>query len=81
MRLPRDVSGRDLARRLRRYGYEQSRQTGSHMRLTRKLEAQVHHVTVPDHDELRIGTLRAILGDVATELRVELDVLVEALFG
>lgn len=51
------------------------------MRLTRNLEAQVHHVTVPDHDELRIGTLRAILGDVATELRVELDVLVEALFG
>ena len=51
------------------------------MRLTRMLEARVHHLTVPDHDELRIGTLRAILGDVARELGVELDVLVEALFG
>lgn len=34
LRLPRDLSGRDLARALRRYGYEVTRETGSHMRLT-----------------------------------------------
>ncbi len=33
-RLPRDLSGRDLARALRRYGYEVTRETRSHMRLT-----------------------------------------------
>ena len=33
-RLPRDISGRDLARALRRYGYEVTRESGSHMRLT-----------------------------------------------
>ncbi len=34
MRTPRDISGEELARALKRYGYEISRQTGSHMRLT-----------------------------------------------
>ncbi len=47
MRLPRDVSGEDLARRLRVLGYEITRQTGSHMRLTTQ-EGGEHHVTIPD---------------------------------
>ena len=34
MKLPRDVSGVDLAKRLGRLGYEVTRQTGSHLRLT-----------------------------------------------
>jgi len=34
MRLPRDVSGADLARALSKLGYKVTRQTGSHMRLT-----------------------------------------------
>ena len=34
MRLPRDLSGEALADMLGRYGYEVTRQTGSHMRLT-----------------------------------------------
>jgi predicted RNA binding protein YcfA (HicA-like mRNA interferase family) len=32
MRLPRDVSGKQLAILLGRYGYEVTRQTGSHVR-------------------------------------------------
>ena len=36
MRLPRDLSGRDLARRLeRQYGYRVTRTKGSHMTATR----------------------------------------------
>ena len=36
MRLPRDMSGEDLAGQLRRrYGYQLVRQRGSHMTLTR----------------------------------------------
>ncbi len=34
MRLPPDVSGEELAILLRHYGYEVTRQTGGHMRLT-----------------------------------------------
>lgn len=64
MRLPRDLSGTDLARALRSLGYEVTRQTGSHMRLTTRENGE-HHITIPRHDPLRVGTLSAILGDVA----------------
>jgi predicted RNA binding protein YcfA (HicA-like mRNA interferase family) len=45
-------------------GYEVSRQTGSHMRLTTVQNGE-HHVTIPQHSPLRIGTLNAILKEVA----------------
>jgi predicted RNA binding protein YcfA (HicA-like mRNA interferase family) len=43
VRLPRDVSGRALARALHRYGYEVTRDAGSHMRLTTQQGGE-HHV-------------------------------------
>ena len=64
MRLPRDLTGAQLVRALAKLGYLATRQTGSHVRLTCQLPAQ-HHITVPLHDPLRIGTLAAILTDVA----------------
>ena len=67
MRLPRDVSGPDLIKALRVYGYEVSRQTGSHIRLT-KTENGTQHITVPNHDPLRIGTLAAIIDDISEHL-------------
>ncbi len=51
MKLPRDVSGEELAVLLRRYGYEVTRQTGSHMRLT-TMQGGEHHVTIPRHKSL-----------------------------
>ncbi len=48
MKLPRDVSGDELAAHLRKYGYEVTRQTGSHMRLT-TLQGGEHHITIPRH--------------------------------
>ena len=80
MRLPRDVSGEELAALLRRYGYEATRQTGSHMRLTTMQEGE-HHATIPRHGSLRAGTLSAILSDVAEHLGIPKPVLVETLFG
>jgi predicted RNA binding protein YcfA (HicA-like mRNA interferase family) len=56
VRLPRDLSGRDFARALRLYGYAVTRETGSHMRLTTQ-QGGGHHVTIPDHASLRVGTL------------------------
>jgi predicted RNA binding protein YcfA (HicA-like mRNA interferase family) len=46
MRLPRDLDGEELAVLLRRYGYEVTRQTGSHMRLT-TTQGGEHHITIP----------------------------------
>jgi predicted RNA binding protein YcfA (HicA-like mRNA interferase family) len=80
MRLPRDVSGTDLAKALGRVGYHVVRQTGSHLRLTRDGSTQ-HHITIPAHDPLKIGTLAAILSDVADHLRLDREKLLERLFG
>jgi len=46
MRLPRDLSGTDLANTLGQLGYVVTRQTGSHMRLTTS-ESGEHHITIP----------------------------------
>ncbi len=80
MKLPRDLSGVDLAKALVRLGYKVTRQTGSHLRLTRDGTKQ-HHVTVPAHDPLKIGTLSAILGDIADHMEVSREELLERLFG
>ncbi len=80
MKLPRDVSGADLAKTLERVGYRVSRQTGSHIRLTCNVPTQ-HHVTIPNHNPLRLGTLSGILGDVAAHMKIPREELVQRLFG
>ncbi len=79
MKLPRDISGQDLAKLLAKFGYEIARQTGSHIRMTRTA-APVHHITIPAHDPLKLGTLAAIIGEVAIALRIPRDELVTRLF-
>ena len=81
MRLPRDLSGHDLIRLLQRYGYERTRQVGSHIRLESTLRGHPHHHTVPDQHSLRLGTLSAILNDVAKYLDMERSELEQELFG
>jgi len=51
MRLPRQWSGADLKKALTVLGYEETRQTGSHVRMTTRVRGE-HHVTVPDHKVL-----------------------------
>ena len=80
MRLPRDLSGVDLARALAALGYAETRQTGSHMRLT-TLEHGEHHITIPRHESLRIGTVAAILAEVADHFGLSREALVERLFA
>ena len=66
MKIPRDLLGRDLARVLcANWGYQKVNQVGSHIIL--QTETPKHHrISVPDHKPLRIGTLNAILREVAT---------------
>ena len=79
MRLPRDISGARLAKALKPFGYNVTRQTGSHLRLTTQQRGE-HHVTIPNHDPLRIGTLAGILADVAEHFEITRDELIERLF-
>jgi hypothetical protein len=50
------------------------------MRLTTTQEGE-HHVTIPRQASLRVGTLGAILGDVAEHLGISRRALLEALLG
>ena len=80
MRMPRNFSGADLAESLRVLGYDVVRQTVSHMRLTTEAGGE-HHVTVPRHGNLRIGTLAGVLGDVAGHFGMSRQELLDRLFG
>jgi predicted RNA binding protein YcfA (HicA-like mRNA interferase family) len=79
MKLPREISGVELAKLLKKYGYEITRQTGSHIRLTTTLKGE-HHITIPAHKCLKIGTLSGILNDVAVHLKTEKADLIKELF-
>jgi predicted RNA binding protein YcfA (HicA-like mRNA interferase family) len=80
VKLPRDLSGRELAKALRALGYEVTRQSGSHMRLTTRQGGE-HHVTLPDHSPLKIGTLAAVLDAAAAHHGLTRSALLERLFG
>ena len=65
MKLPRDLYGRDLARVLcARWGYAKVNQVGSHIILQTEIP-QHHRLSIPDHNPLRVGTINAILREVA----------------
>lgn len=79
MRIPRQLSGSDLARALRKLGYEQSRQSGSHIRLTTAVGG-THHVTVPNHRPLKVGTLlNGVFKPVAAHHKLTVDELLRRL--
>ena len=64
MKTPRDLSGSDLAKALRRLGYGVTRQGDSHLRVTTR-EGGEHHEVIPNHSPIKIGTLKSILRNVA----------------
>jgi predicted RNA binding protein YcfA (HicA-like mRNA interferase family) len=80
MKVPRDLSGQDLVKALAKVGYLVTRRKSSHIRLTTQRKGE-HHLTIPDHDFLKIGTLADILRDVANHLELERDELFKILFG
>lgn len=79
MKLPRDLDGAALIRALARHGYAPTRQSGSHVRLTRVSDQGQQHLTVPLHRPLRVGTLNGILTDAAAHLGLSRDELLERL--
>jgi predicted RNA binding protein YcfA (HicA-like mRNA interferase family) len=57
MKLPRDLSGKDVVKALRRLGFDFLRQAGSHA-IMRKGSCTV---VVPQHKDIKPGTLKGIL--------------------
>jgi predicted RNA binding protein YcfA (HicA-like mRNA interferase family) len=80
MKLPRDAGGADLAKLLSSCGYRISHQTGSHLRLTSSIKGKEHRLTLPNHRPLKVGTLSAILSDVASYLEMNKQELIAQLF-
>lgn len=78
-RIPRDLTGVELARRLERFGYGVVRQTGSRMRLTSTVEGREHHQTIPDRAPLKVGTMNSILREVGDFLRLDRSTLLDRL--
>ena len=77
MKFPRDMDATQLIKALERIGYRAVRQAGSHIRL--QCEDPAHSITIPNHRPLRVGTLSAILADVAARHRLDRDELLREL--
>ena len=78
MKLPRDLTGLQLVKNLELLGYLITRQTGSHIRVT-TLQGGEHHLTIPAHNPLKIGTLSALLNDIAQHFNLTRDELLSRL--
>ena len=57
----RILAGRDMCKILAQHGFEKVRQKGSHIIMQKQVGNSTLTIPVPDHDELRIGTLLGII--------------------
>lgn len=57
----RTLSGREVCRILQQHGFVEVRRKGSHIAMQRRTEEGSLTVPVPDHNELRVGTLLSII--------------------
>lgn len=78
MKTPRDVSGRDLVKALHRLGYTVDHQAGSHIRLAKRNGGELH-LTIPDHNPIKIGTFNANPRDVAEHAGITREQLLKLL--
>jgi predicted RNA binding protein YcfA (HicA-like mRNA interferase family) len=73
-KLPR-VSGERVVRALKRAGFVELRQKGSHVSLEKRMSDRVFKTVVPMHSELAKGTLSDILKQCGLALEEFLDLL------
>ncbi len=57
----RILSGRQVCQILSQNGFEEIRQRGGHIIMQKKTEDSTITIPVPDHKEIRIGTLSSII--------------------
>jgi predicted RNA binding protein YcfA (HicA-like mRNA interferase family) len=80
MKLPRDVSGEQILKKLEKIGYKKTKQTGSHMKLTKEFDIGEHHITIPNHNPIKVGTLNNIIKDLSENLKLSRDEIFRILF-
>ena len=80
MNIPRECTGPELARALRKPSYDIERQTGFHLVMTSRIQGE-HHVTVPNHRPIKVGTLqsKSIPKAVAEHHKMSVDQLLQEL--
>ncbi len=71
MKLPTDISGHELVKVLLRIGFVVNRQRGSHIVLRR--DSPCARVVVPDHKQVRPGTLRQILSEAGMTVEQQFE--------
>lgn len=69
MKIPRDWSGADMVRTLKKLGFVKEHQVGSHVRMVKG----PHRVTVPMHTPIPPGTFQSILKQANLSLEELLD--------
>ena len=79
MNLPRDIDFSELIKKLKKIGYMIDRQKGSHIRLKTEINGG-HHITVPAHDPIKIGTLNNIILDVSEHMGISKKEMIYKLF-
>ena len=57
----RVLSGREVCRILQQHGFTEVRRRGSHVVMQRRTDAGTSTVPVPDHKEIKIGTLMSVI--------------------
>ena len=80
MKTPRYVSGKDVIKALKAFGYQPVRQNGSHITVTSTIKGE-HHLAIPNHNPIKTGTLNAIVSRVAEHFQLTKDEVMRSLFG
>lgn len=78
MKVPRDCTGAELVKALRKFGYVAVRQSGSHITMTAQRDGE-HHLTVPNHRPIKVGVLHDILKSLASHHRLSVEALLTEL--
>ena len=68
------ISGKECVKALKKAGYEEDHQTGSHIILRHK-DPPHRRLTVPNHKEIAKGTLKSILKDAGLSVDEFIELL------
>ena len=79
MRIPKDINGSELIDALTKLGYSKRKQVGSHIKLTSMHKGE-HHITIPNHSPIKIGTLNNMLKDIAGHYEISKENLIRKIF-
>jgi len=55
------LSGKEVCKILKKFGFEEIRRKGSHIVMQKKIEKGTITIPVPNHKEIKKGTLKSII--------------------